>query len=546
MTLNRARTTKEALNAAGLSSIAEFQQHLCDIAKAQNDGTHSYYGTTEDCSDHDPPVYPGVETNIELTHENTDMTDMSAGVIEITGTLEVYPGVGLPTLPATPTEIAENMYVAIGWKDATSILDQYYLTSNGITFQGLTLDECTREGFMFNLMRNRDALKAKYEHADPDKVDEFGEDLSVAYVKYTDLKSASSSSPVSVPFQIQFPITDLVALQGMSQWCNFLHGNLGIKLKLNTEGIVYKLVNPAYVLKRKNALGQNVPGASDNLLDPATWNFIDRNFAEAGTEYNFPSFTVAGSGPYTFTVSAPVASALQVSKMSAWMRITKHGYNISNGAQQSLRTLYSQPQYIRSLYLTVESYGGNLDYKGNGAYNFNLTKNISAKYFRQLAVFFPLNNQSHVVFPRIALRNLQLEINNRKYPEDPFSTDEMRIYRVSRLASHLAEDEQFSKSFERSLCAETHDPTSGHIYKGSLGDQTGFCVIIPLERPNAENVFDGFASETGLVKVNLKGEFTYKTTDTNPDTLPSPYQFPIKMPEIWIPNEAYITLRPPT
>jgi hypothetical protein len=121
----------------------------------------------------------------------------------------------------------------------------------------------------------------------------------------------------------------------------------------------------------------------------------------------------------------------------------------------------------------------------------------------------------------------------------------MRLYRTTRLAAKLAEDEQFSKSFERSLCAETHDE-DGHIYPGTLGDQTGFCVIIPLERPNAENAFDGFASETGLIKVNIKGEFAYKNTTGHPDTIPSPYQFPIKMPEIWIPNESFITLLPPT
>jgi hypothetical protein len=251
---------------------------------------------------------------------------------------------------------------------------------------------------------------------------------------------------------------------------------------------------------------------------------IDRNFAEAGTEYNFPNITITGSDPYLIAVGTPTASALQVSKMTAWMRITKHGYNVSPGAKQSLRALYSEPQYIRSLFLTTESYGGDLKYSGNGAYSFNLSKNISAKFFRGLALFFPLNNQSHVVFPRIALRNLQLEINNRKYPEDPLSTEDMRLYRMTRIAAHLTEDEQFSKSFERSLCAETHDPTTGHIHRGTLGDQTGFGIFIPLERPNAESAFDGFVSETGVIKVNLKGEFTYKTTDNSSFSLPIPDQ----------------------
>jgi hypothetical protein len=230
--------------------------------------------------------------------------------------------------------------------------------------------------------------------------------------------------------------------------------------------------------------------------------------------------------------------SLLVTDVIARIKVTQHGYNVNPSCLEVLRKLYAEPQYIRSIFLTYEPFPTRLDFQGNGTYGFNSTKTLSARYFRNLAVFFPLTGQNRVVFPRIALQNLQLEIDGRKYPEDPISVSDLRLYRMTRLASHL-EDERFSKSLVRSLTAETHDST-GTIHPRTLGDQTGFCVVIPLERPNSTNTFDGYASFNGLVKCNIKGEFCWK----GGNALPPPYSFPIQAPEIWIPNEAFFVLKP--
>jgi hypothetical protein len=66
--------------------------------------------------------------------------------------------------------------------------------------------------------------------------------------------------------------------------------------------------------------------------------------------------------------------------------------------------------------------------------------------------------------------------------------------------------------------------------------------VIPLERPNAEHVFDGYIGDKGLVRLNLRGEFTW----TGENALPTGYKFPIQSPEVWIPNESYLTLLPPS
>jgi hypothetical protein len=371
--------------------------------------------------------------------------------------------------------------------------------------------------------------------------------MSVGYVSLEDLINKGSAG-VDVPYRIQFPVTDITALQGFSQWCNAIHGTLALKLKIGKDGIVYKQVNPAYVLRRVRALAgtdtagdctYNVttPQFFQDLSNPTYFNAIDRNWAEAGTPYRFQPYT-QNTTTNRVTAGTMLTHTLMVTDVVARIKINQRGYNVSPGSLQALKALYAQPQYIRSLFLTYEPFVSRLDFSGNGSYAFNATKTISAKYFRALALFFPMTGTNRVVFPRIALQNLQLELDGRKYPEDPISVDDMRLYRMTRLAAHMG-DEPFSKSFTRSLTAETHD-SSGTIHPRTLGDQTGFCVVIPLERPNSTNTFDGYASFTGLVKVNLKGEFVWKGRDA----LPGPYAFPIQAPEIWIPNEAWIQLNP--
>jgi hypothetical protein len=161
-----------------------------------------------------------------------------------------------------------------------------------------------------------------------------------------------------------------------------------------------------------------------------------------------------------------------------------------------------------------------------------------------------LHNVSDVilVFPKRALDltcyenpmllNLQLNINNRLYPEKAVSTIGGRFFQMMLNASDLEGAFECTDEYEDSLTRPLNDD-AGIRYDGCFRDQTSFICTIQTER-NAEGCFfDGLESGNANVRVAIHGDPIEAGDNTYwvPDKL-RPTEHPLP-PQAWFCQKSY-------
>ena len=156
---------------------------------------------------------------------------------------------------------------------------------------------------------------------------------------------------------------------------------------------------------------------------------------------------------------------------------------------------------------------------------------------------FPRRSNEITCFENIMYQNVQLTINNIKYPDTEFdSTVGARFYQYQLIANELDGALRPTHELEDSWTQSLNDPVSGDRYKGCVSDGTSFCINFQLERTNAGYVFDGVDTGNNTVAVKFKGQPMYRgKNDTYYNFDPNNTSAHPPAPEMWICTDTYFT-----
>jgi hypothetical protein len=144
-------------------------------------------------------------------------------------------------------------------------------------------------------------------------------------------------------------------------------------------------------------------------------------------------------------------------------------------------------------------------------------------------VVSPKNPQYLACYENPMLKNLQLNIDNKLYPEKAISIICGRFFQMILNASDLDGAFECTDEYEDSLTRPLH-ADDGEQYEGPFKDQASFICTIQTER-NAEGCFfDGLETGNANVRVAIHGDPIYLDAENTywipnsdaPDTHPPP------------------------
>ena len=218
-----------------------------------------------------------------------------------------------------------------------------------------------------------------------------------------------------------------------------------------------------------------------------------------------------------------------------------YGYNVNDACKAKLAKMFSKESisYIPCKQLDVVRYtvpifrtydanpinpqlvavpGGDIDYTGD------LT--VPLRNVSDILLVFPKNGTDQTVFSNPALKKLQLRINGKQYPKEPFDTTSGARFTAIQVRAGYNEkyceiDKEWLDSINRNI-----------LWNGYRFNDTACLIRFQLKRntpDGREMVYDGI--ETGTENVNIQLSFM-ATSETNTD---------IKTcnPELWLIRDTF-------
>jgi hypothetical protein len=197
-----------------------------------NDGSHSFSTVTVDCHDNPAPFHELNETMIAITHQGFPITQIEDGFLTFTirARFELQ-GLDGATDYNDPHEVNQ---IFVGFKNSAEILDQLQINCRGRSI-GIQDNECLREGFAYQTLRPVEAKKKRYDHSLYEHVWSHRKQVCGVYIPIHKFKAG----PVTVEFEINLPITDILCLQAFTLYPNFCLGELELKFYVKQFGLVW-------------------------------------------------------------------------------------------------------------------------------------------------------------------------------------------------------------------------------------------------------------------------------------------------------------------
>ena len=220
------------------------------------------------------------------------------------------------------------------------------------------------------------------------------------------------------------------------------------------------------------------------------------------------------------------------------MRSDLHGFGLKSHVLEGLIKELQTPLVIPSQQLVREGFQGLATSAG-----LDVSKSIALNNATNITVMFPKRSNEITCFDNIMYQNVQLTINNIKYPDTEFdSTIGSRFYQYQLLANELDGALRPTHELEDSWTMPLNDLKTGERYKGTIRDGTSFCINFQLERTNAGYVFDGIDTGGNTVTIKFKGQPMFRgDNDTYYNFDPNNLSLNPPSPEMWICTDTYFT-----
>ena len=462
-----------------------------------------------DSSEPPCPVGPGQFTRLKLTDSSCQITSFENSFIqlEIKTTLHIRCGrpENLTEISRVVSEDFMNFFkdipvIFIGFKSGIHAIDHYRFYNSFHAGPLCEQSQAIYENALLSMTKSQEEITNKIQkYAIPEELDEGKMDVPGVFLTYNELCTLKTKE---VTFKVNIPYDDFAPLQFFKNYPNSICGDLQLEFKINNnKNMVFYPLNVTTMIKRK--LKRN-PQLSNLFGDMTTYNKTveqitnyfaraeydgQKMFTNCGDEFEFLNLPSASAGmietvDYLGTPVGITPGTLTLQSAKSFINC----YNIPHDRHEQLRDLLSSTkiyipgqridQYTFSQTPTVSSM------------NCNTTQslvNCSA-----LAFIWPRSPNELTCSVNPCLSSIQLQIDNKTYPDKPFSTTSPE--HASYILSNLMFDDFFSpnKSLEKSLSTQKE-----------YDDSTNYAFIVSLERLDSSPfVFEGLTKDNCYITLN--------------------------------------------
>lgn len=487
--------------------VYEYYQSLTDKVTGgefQNVSFLSFDSSEPPC-----PVGPGQFTRLKLTDSSCQITSFENSFIqlEIKTTLNIRCGrpENLTEISRVVSEDFMNFFkdipvIFIGFKSGIHAIDHYRFYNSFHAGPLCEQSQAIYENALLSMTKSQEEITNKIQkYAIPEELDEGKMDVPGVFLTYNELCTLKSKE---VTFKVNIPYDDFAPLQFFKNYPNSICGDLQLEFKINNnKNMVFYPLNVSTMIKRK--LKRN-PSIMNLFGDMATYNKTveqitnyfaraeydgQKMFTNCGDEFEFLNLPSASAGlkdtmDYLGTPVGITPGTLTLQSAKSFINC----YNIPHDRHEQLRDLLSSTK----IYIP----GQRID-----QYTFSQTPTISSMNCNTtqslvncsaLAFIWPRSPNELTCSVNPCLSSIQLQIDNKTYPDKPFSTTSPE--HASYILSNLMFDDFFSpnKSLEKSLSTQKE-----------YDDSTNYVFIVSLERLDSSPfVFEGLTKDNCYITLN--------------------------------------------
>ena len=537
---------EKALDQTPSGNIEKYFEYA-QMQLQENDGRSDNKCLSIDAYDPPCPVAKGMYTKLKLTDEsinivNIDKSSITAVVrinvaCDTTLTSAAFTAHLIDSGTPTATCSAANTYINqlrtkqnkifVGFKSAIHVLDAYRIYSNGKK----TLCEQTEalfENAACRMIKCQEELDEKpgiyttWRHAYM-----YEEQVCGTYIPILDLLTGVQT----VEFELTIPIDEFLPFQAMTLFPSCIFGNLQIELKMAIQNNFVCCQTSTYEtsveLLRALASSTNVGETQSPIyriyseLAKATDMAIKKSFTQCGDTFDIavllqsnsivmPDNTTTYSSIESHCTEQALTESFYVKTFPFTIEITAgqlmscrtnlNGFNIRDDVIDKLYNKFSEePLIIPSQFIDYQAFSQppmSFGLKCNTTYNLT---NCSSILF-----LFPRTNHEVTCSRNPFLGSIQVQIDNKPYPDKPFSTHEAAhtIYNLTNIGfdSVFSTSEEYSYSLTWDELAKPIVLGSGTLAEKESEDNTSYCFVCSTERLSGFGTFcDGLNKDNAHI-----------------------------------------------
>lgn len=342
-----------------------------------------------------------------------------------------------------------------------------------------------------------------------------------------------------VRFEISVPVDEFLPLSGFTMYPNKVFENLSLELKLGIQqNLVICQVDP--LKEFENQLKMLIGGSNDALAalyihlqsDLGTYT---RRFTQAGDTFVSNIYTISKNGVVT---NNSVATLFAVTK-GRLNRLQSHlnGFNVKDSVLQALREKYrNKPLIVPAQFCDYQAFSqtpSGSALKCNTTYGMT---NVSSLIF-----IFPRTHNEITCCCNPHFSSIQLQIDNKPYPDKPFTTHEAShtMFNITNagLDSLFSPSEEFSYSlnfkelqgveeikYKKIATGGKLETTETTLQKEWMvvepyKDNTSYCFVCSTERLSGYGTFcDGLTKDNAHITLTgaLMGNPSHNPYYTHP------------------------------
>lgn len=532
------------------------QTHTGDLMKyfATNDGileansgVHDNKCLSIDASDPPCPVQKGMYTKLKLTDESIHITNIDKSSITAMVRILIKPTSQFWTLIMDDTGVtsvnqwntAVRDYLTwwfVGLKSSSHLFDSYRVYSRNRK-TSCEQTEALYENAAIRMLKSQEELDFKpgiyTQWKDANKM---SESVCGTYFSLSQLKAATNNT-LELEFEVTIPLDDFLPFSAMKMYPNCVFGNLTYEVKMAIQqNFVICQVDPfeaaRKILSRYRAKDpaqseDHMPTESSTLYNwlnqammysplSAQMTTYTKSFTQIGDVFDSCVMEVAGYTPITasgdgfFFNNTPIQSCFTITDGSLrYCRTNINGFNIKQNVIDSLTSKYSNSSLlIPSQYVDYQAFSQKPLSNGVKCNTTYAMTNVSALMF-----LFPRTSNEVTCSKNPHFASLQMQIDNKPYPDKPFSSLEHAhtIFNITNagLDGLFSPNEEFGYSLIfNELGSDQYLPRQfttfpNQYYFTSEKDNTSYCFLCSTERLSGYGTFcDGITKENAHVTLS--------------------------------------------
>ena len=475
----------------------------------QNDGINEY-GNIRIKPISSGPFQTSDEIELPLTSTNFDVMEFSNTYIHLKARIALR--CSNPPVVEGSDDFAkmlgENQYLFLGFKASPHIIRDYQFKFNGTPISTTMQSRAITESFLYSTFKSKSEMaNKKYVFSPYAEVSQLDNSLCGLYIPIKDLKSEAVYKTVDVII----PLKELLCMEDFNEFPNSIFGELRIIFHVSSEAFVYTEVNPVSSIRKgiiSGKIDKTVPHLSEVLgVDADSFDF-QHSFEQIGigSAVQYISGYDSSTNKLTYSTASsfvPFIDSIEI--RDAW--VDARGYRMDTTALRSLVSHFSsQPFTVCAQKVEVNQFPS-----GPEASGLRTSMNVKFNHCTDIEILHPTDSRQRTVFRNIQYDNYQIQIGNRRFPEQFVGTQSAEFHEQQIQSTDFDSIFEANDEYEHSLTdARIEEKADGtvQILKPTT-DNTSFVPIFQLERSGSgtELWFDGIDSPNEKVELTGKPQF---------------------------------------